>query len=491
MSELKAFKIHMGPAPCAVDLGDGSERGEYVNQDYILHKLGRPHRSINLMYCYYPLDKGWPVRASKAFENSTKAFAWDYPYDDYFPYECGLGGSKKSTDPDAEPFRSMRDVRSHGQDVTLTLTMDCSISDDHLRAIGRELRPFGRLLLRINHEATGDWFAFNKRYSYQEVADFFVRAHHIIKEEAPQIQTILCIGGGPVNGTNKMAYEDEFQEAMQVCDIWSGDNYLALNWGWPYTVAEPGGRTHQRSLVEKVYEDNYFSYERFMANNDGIRKPMVLSELNADGDVTGPYDQAEMIKAFYQLIKDDDTRWLSGITFYQFRDRGRLGLEIEDPNNPDIGIEQPVMETYREIIHDPYFMPEFKQEEEIKAPVTLRWGGAEDSDGLAIPLTFEKNPVFCEVLFDEPELNAIFEINGHWFYKKPGVTTVDVMSAFYKKPLTKAATLVFKLFAPPATGENDPSQGEDWAINYYTTLNTLPRFRIRYAPTETGAYRPS
>ena len=41
MSEIK--KIHMGPAKCAVDLGDGSERGEYVNQDYILNKLGRPY----------------------------------------------------------------------------------------------------------------------------------------------------------------------------------------------------------------------------------------------------------------------------------------------------------------------------------------------------------------------------------------------------------------------------------------------------------------
>jgi hypothetical protein len=491
MSELKAFKLHMGPAACAVDLGDGSERGEYVNQDYILHKLGRPHRSINLMFCYYPLDKGWPARASKAFENATNAFAWDYPYDDYFPYECGLNGAKKSTAPDAEPFRSMRDVRSHGQDVTLTLTMDCAISDDHLRAIGRELKPFGRLLLRINHEATGDWFAFNKRYSYQQVADFFVRAHKIIKEEAPQIRTILCIGGGPVNGTRKMAYEDEFNEAIRVCDIWSGDNYLALNWGWPYTVAEPGGNTHKRALVEDIYDENHFAYERFLANNEGIKKPMVLSELNADGDVTGPYDQAQMIKDFYELIKNDDRRWLSGITFYQFRDRGRLGLEIEDPNNPDNGIEQPVLEAYREIIHDPYFLPVFSQGEEISLPVTLRWGGTEDSDGLAIPLVFEKNPVFCEVLFDEPELNAVFEINGHWFYKKPGVTTVDVMPAFFKKPLKGAATLTFKLFAPPASGENDPSQGEDWAINYYTTLKTLPRFRIRYAPTEAGPYRPS
>ena len=27
------YNVHMGKAKCAVDLGDGSERGEYVNQD--------------------------------------------------------------------------------------------------------------------------------------------------------------------------------------------------------------------------------------------------------------------------------------------------------------------------------------------------------------------------------------------------------------------------------------------------------------------------
>ena len=32
--ELKnLYKVHMGKANCAIDLGDGSERGEYVNQD--------------------------------------------------------------------------------------------------------------------------------------------------------------------------------------------------------------------------------------------------------------------------------------------------------------------------------------------------------------------------------------------------------------------------------------------------------------------------
>ena len=41
----KLSRIHLGQARCAADLTDGSERGEYVPQDYILQTLGRPMRS--------------------------------------------------------------------------------------------------------------------------------------------------------------------------------------------------------------------------------------------------------------------------------------------------------------------------------------------------------------------------------------------------------------------------------------------------------------
>lgn len=61
------IRIHMGAARCAADLTDGSERAEYVPQDYILARLGRPHRSVNIMYCYYPYDEAFPARASKAY----------------------------------------------------------------------------------------------------------------------------------------------------------------------------------------------------------------------------------------------------------------------------------------------------------------------------------------------------------------------------------------------------------------------------------------
>ncbi len=481
---IKAYKLHMGPAYCAVDLGDGSERGEYVCQDYIMDRLGRPHRSINLMYCYYPLDKGWPVRASKVGGNDGVSFAWDYPYDDYFPYTGGIGGNTEG-----EPFKSMKDIRRHGQDVTLTLTIDCAVPDEYLLQLAKELKPYGRLLLRINHEATGSWFAFNKRYSYQQVADFYVRFHNIIKREAPNIKTILCIGDDHESGATEMKYEKEFSEAVRAADIWSGDYYLALNWGWPFTVAERGGTTHKRLLASKVLDYCRFAYDRFSVQNDGKIKPFVISELNADGDVTGPYDQARMMKDFYYLIRDKKVSWMSGITCYQFRDRGRLGLELEDPNCSSNGIKQPLFDTYKEIIHDPYFQPLMQMGTLIELPAKLRWGGSEDSDGIALPVKVERSPVFCEVIFDEDNLNAVFEFNGKWFYKKPGVKTIDLMPAFFEKPLESGGELIFKLFAPPAEGVNDPAQGEDWTIDYYTQIKKLPQFRIRYEPTEIGYYK--
>ncbi len=479
--ETVGYILHMGPAKCAVDLGDGSERGEYVNQDYILEKLGRPHRAISLMYCYYPLDAGWPGRASVVHASDSVSFAWDYPYDDYFTYQGGING-----DLTKEPFLSMRDVRRHGQDVLLTLTIDPNVTDEHLIAVAKDLRTFGRVMLRINHEATGDWFSFNKRCTYQEVADFFVRASNVIRENAPNVKTIICIGGVENLAEEKMHREEEFAKTIPAADIWSVDKYMALHWGWPYDVAETGGSTHKRDKTEKTFLETKRSFLRFKELNGGVAKPMVMSELNADADVTGPYEQCDMVQRFCDLIKEDKADWFSGFSFYQFRDRGRLGLEIESPNNKEVGIEQPLMKTYKSIIHDEYFMPSMETGEAVTLPVTLRWGGAEDADGISMPLTLESNPHFAEAYFkgDVKEANLMLELNGRWFYKAPGVTCVDMMSAFFDRPLEGKTNLTLKIFAPPASGENDPSQGEDWMENYYTTLTELPVLRIRYGAVE-------
>ena len=473
----KLYKIQMGKAKCAVDLGDGSERGEYVDQDYILRKLGRPHRSISLMYCYYPLDEQWPARISEAMKDANVSFQWDYPYDDYFTYKGGLGGAL-----DDEPFTCMRDVRRHGQDVTLTLTIDPHVSDEQLAAIGDDLRTFGRVFLRINHEATGNWFSFNKRATYQEVADFYCRASRIIKEHAPNVQTILCIGGVENPETGEIEKEKEFSQAVRETDIWSVDKYMSLHWGWPYDVAEPGGTSHSRSAVKDVYRDTKLSYERFKHINGGMEKPMVMSEFNADGDVTGVYEQAEMVKLFCDFIKEDNAEWFSGFTFYQFRDRGRLGLEIEDPNNQNVGVEQPVMKTYKEIIHDDWFKPSMTIGEEIKLPVTLRWGNSEDAEGIAVPVHFDGDPCLCELVFED-DSTLMIEVNGTWFYKSPKAKTIDLISAFYEKPLEGETDLTIKIFAPPASGENDLS-APDGAFNSYYTLEKMPKIRIRTTPVE-------
>lgn len=477
MSE-KYLKIHMGKAKCAVDLGDGSERGEYVNQDYILGKMGRPHRSISLMYCYYPKDETWPERASKAYADKEVSFQWDYPYDDYFTYKGGINGNLND-----EPFTCMRDVRRHGQDVTLTLTVDPTLEDEYLIAVAKDLRTFGRMILRINHEATGNWFSFTKRASYADIAKFFVHFTDIIHEYAPNVKTLMCIGGIEDLSAEKMEMEEEFKCVVPAADMWSVDKYMALHWGWPYDVAETGGNSHSRSKVADIYAKTKRSYERFKFLNGGDGKPMSMAEFNADGDVTGPYDQAEMVKEFCDIMINDNAEWFTSFTFYQFRDRGRLGLEIEDPNNPDVGIEQPVLKTYKDIIRSEWFYPSMEEGSEASFPIKLRWGGSEDADGIAIPVHFEKNPHFCELVFED-DGNYMIELNGKWFYKSPKAKTIDLMSAFFEKPLSSPADMTLKLFAPPASGENDPSQGEGWETNYYTEIAKPPKLRIKYEPVE-------
>ena len=51
--------------------------------------------------------------------------------------------------------------------------------------------------------------------------------------------------------------------------------------------------------------------------------------------------------------------------------------------------------------------------EEVSLPAVLRWGGSEDSDGLALTLHFDDDPVFCEAYFEDDLLDAnlMMEIN--------------------------------------------------------------------------------
>ena len=143
-------KVIMKSPGCCLDMGDGSERALYVNQDYILQKMRKIHRGISLMYTYDPNDKGWPGRASVVHKQETPTGAWDYPYEDYFPYRGGKEGLR-----DSEPFNFMKEIRRHGMDVVLSITMDPFLTEEEITQVAKDLRPYGRLLLRVNHECTG------------------------------------------------------------------------------------------------------------------------------------------------------------------------------------------------------------------------------------------------------------------------------------------------------------------------------------------------
>lgn len=477
--------VNLKPAKCPLDLGDGSERAEYVDQDYILNALGRPHRCVNIMYTYYPNDKEWPARISEACKDMNVTYAWDYPYDDYFPY--GANG---------EPFNQMRDIRKHGQDVMLTLTMDTKVSDEQLRQIGRDLKPFGRIRLRINHECDGSWFTHNKRNTYQEIGDFFVRASKLIKEEAPNVQTVFC-AGMIENGKEDVPYVSEFDGAYRECDIYSNDRYMALNYGWPYDVANPGGGRYYALDVESVYA-TFVDTKNYLAERFG-NKPLILGEFNTDGDVTGGFGQPDSLMRFYKRLSDEGAEHLNGISMYQFRDRGRLGLECEDPNNSTNGIRQPLFYEYRNIIRNEYFIPQTeivpdsRRDEFFEAE--LRWGSSEDARGLCmlVDMRSDKMPVFFEITCDK-ENALMIEILGRWFYKGAGVETIDLMPVFYEAVRDGRAEEILEriadlgqqininIFATPAKGTNDVSGDMDLVFNYYTTLKQKPGIRLLYEP---------
>ena len=489
--------VRLVPAACALDLGDGSERGEYVNQDYILQRLGRPHRNIGLMYTYYPNDREWPARSSEAHPDMEVHGQWDYPYDDYYPYGGGIGGSLS-----AQPFEQMRDIRRHGQDVTLTLTTDCAITDEQIRAIARDLRTFGRMRLRVNHECAGTWFTHNRRYSYQEIGDFFVRFAKIVKQEAPNVDMIFC--SGIVTPDGKLPKEEEFREAYRIADVWSADKYFALHFGWPFDICEKGDRSFMAEKLSEYLSNVDKTVRRLTEIGDGRQRPFSASEFNIDGDVTGPVAQGESLLRFADYMEMERPDWQYSLSVYQFRDRGRLGLEMEDPNCPEVGIEQPLMEDYKKVLRRPFFQPGIEKTETVfravgpedpEPPVNdwlpgnlcnlgMRWGGAEDADGIEMKLTLEGMPVFFELACPK-ESNLMISVNDRWFYKRPGVTVIDAMPAFFgkdAKPVAEGDEIRILIFAPPADGENPETEEEDWATNYYTKLPELPRLRVRYEP---------
>ncbi len=461
-----AYQVKLSPAPCSLDLGDGSERGEYVDQDHILTVLGRPHRCINLMYCYYPYDKGWPKRASEAYRRRTD-HAWSFPYDDYFPFTGGPKGNTRG-----EVFRQMRDIRRHGQDVTLTLTMDCAVTNDHIRVIARQLRPFGRLRLRLNHECDGFWFSFNRRYSYEEVGKFFTRFASVFKKEAPEALLMCCWGHVEDFKKGFLKYEKELSPLLDAADVWSVDQYVTLDYGYPCKPCDPENRdkTYRHAGVGNVWSQITGIHKRFVELT-GRDKGLEIGEFNADGNVGGEAYQAKLTEAFYHRVLREKPDFLKGITYYQFRDRARLGLERQDPNNPDHGTPAMFLPVYRKLLQESYFQPG-ETWTQLRGRLKMEWRSSDDSDGLGWKIPMKGKPIFLELLFD-PEANLMIRAGSRWVYKKPGVDCVDLTAAAAEWEKSKPFPVA--VFAPPGDGTNPGG-----VSSVRTKLKKLPQIRLLY-----------
>jgi len=460
------YRVTLSPARCSLDLGDGSERGEYVDQDYVLRTLGRPHRAVSLMYCYWPFSPGWPKRASVAHKNKGK-HAWGYPYDDYFPFTGGPKG-----DPESGVFQQMRDIRRHGQDVTLTMTMDCKVPDDHIRVIARQLRPYGNIRLRLNHECDGYWFNFNKKYSYDEVGRFFVRFAGVMKREAPNVKVICCWGHVEDHKTGRLRAERELAPTLEAADVWSADHYLTLHYGWPFHPCEPEheNKYFKHTGLREVWEQMEGVHRRFVELT-GTDKGLELGELNSDGDVGGELSQSKLTESFYRKVLKDKPSYLKGITFYQFRDRGRLGLELECPNNAAHGSPTPFLDVYRDLLQEPYFLPK-EAWTRLKGGLRMDWRSSEDSDGLGWKVSLRSKPLFLELLFDKKD-NLMVRVGKRWFYKRPGVERVDATTEAASWGRSKPLPIM--VFAPPASGMN-PGNSSHVA----TRLSKPPKMRLLY-----------
>jgi hypothetical protein len=203
----------------------------------------------------------------------------------------------------------------------------------------------------------------------------------------------------------------------------------------------------------------------------GEDKGLEIGEFNVDGSVGGVEHQSRRSERFYRRILKEKPPFLKGITYYQFRDRARLGLERENPNDPTVGLPSPFLPIYRKLIQQPYFLPK-EHWSRLNGAATLEWRAADDSDGLGWRIPLKGKPVFLELLFGKND-NLMIHAGDNWFYKKPGVEWVDVTLAAGR--WGRAKPFPVSVFAPPADGMNPGC-----ASSFATRLKSAPQMRLLY-----------
>lgn len=454
-------QVHLVAPPCSVGITDGSERGDYVPQSHLLRVLGRPHHIVNLMFQYYPDIEGWPTQGInwRGFYRNNSLNKGD----GYFPLVLEEGGRWGQL-----YLRQIEDVRSHGQEPQLTLTLHTSTSDADLIRIAQSLRPYTPLRIRINHECNGTWFYFNQVSTYKEVSDFFVRFHRILHTHAPGVCTVACWNGpgdmlenGPsAESSRGQLTEEQLAPMFRIADIVSIDQYFSLHYGWP----DPSFDRHRPTASFRIAFETWWQIvEHFhdkICELRGSDTPIEVHEVNEDADLVGFDGQAQWITRFYNEVLRRKLAWLANVTFYQFRDRGGLGLELENLNDSSQFEALPSLAAYRDAIQNEFFQLriETQPDNPISGAVTLRWESSIKAIGIAcdypLPREVEKIRLRCQAASC-----LLVEHGGEWLRKPPGQTHIHV------RRKTHSELLRIHVFAVPPDGRNTEPQAYSFTLN--------------------------
>lgn len=475
-------KVRQGSPTISLFMSDGSERSTYMPQEQAIRLLGAPHSGVNLMSNYYPKQSFWPERrlfspevphyrhCPKDQAGSTRLTDFNEWTDGYYSFDI--------EDPDCEVPKQIADVRRYGQDARLTMTADIDTPTGDLERIADILKDFGRMQLRVNHEANGcTWFRFARNVGelegeeqqklYYDISQFFIRIHHVFRDIAPNVTFVACYNGmGERAKRGEMALtemplmsKDRLGLMYLLPDIViSFDQYGSLHYGWPgHTIENPpliGGcdaNVHQafaltpRELCEEII--TFFWQTLSRLRQEEIR--VDLGELNFDEDIHGADIQAHLVHESYSWIREHP-QVMGSVTFYELTDMGGLGLfrQKEYGNVEDLTTTV-LLDVYKRIVRWEEFRHPVTVTEEVgegAEGVELIWRTAADAEGLAVRL--EGRPVKAVDFKDRYWRRALITtMDGQETYVHSDERTLEV-------PPDTESVRVFAL--PPDGKDNSP-----------------------------------
>ncbi|HYH03861.1 MAG TPA: hypothetical protein VEC37_12205 [Bacillota bacterium] len=399
-------------------LSNGSERSDFVPLNEIFIKLGRIHDGIQLLKTYYPTDPAWSntQKISSVTAKEGVNYAWDYEYEDYHPFDV--------FEQESVTRKEIEAIKSYGSDLHLTLTLELSLPDSEIARIARALNPYGRIFLRINHEANGNWFRYSRQHTFQEYSDFFVRCHQIIKSNSSNIFTVFNLSSDSfVNEklvVDRFLYlaEGQLRKALNIADYWSIDKYTSLHYGWPFEAEVTENSTaYFKGSVDDWWQLIEETYLKMIWHNNLVAKPLFINEFNSDSNVDGYEGQAEIIRRIYNRLAQGEFEWLAGITLYQFRDYGGLGLE---KGNLQEYQPLPALTAYQQAIKDFKYELVVAQQEWQYSDYTFTWKDSDQIRGLRLD-QFDDAKCFTN-RFEFP-LFVIVGKTQSWFRLAPNETS--------------------------------------------------------------------